>query len=546
MPSILGAFLSVIPSPIYGANVVNNNFLKALLKHSSFDEIHLFYDSLSLIRAERGVKELIKLSEEFSKLRLKNIISLPASLREVDYLAFHSGNPFWGKVSPLTGKSAIPLTGTAHTISYHFALNDLMFNLLNARPFDSIICTSSSQKKALQELLELISEKFTMLGIEARYEGRLDLIPLGVDTSLYRPRDKFDARTQIELPQDKLIILWVGRFSAYDKADLFPLLVVFKKVAEKHPDMVLVLAGDDKHRYGDKVKTLAGELGIADKVIFKLDPPVTSLPLLYSASDVFIAPSDSVQETFGLVVIEAMASGLPVVVSDWNGYKELVIHCEIGFKVPTYWARCDGMIRPVAPLTSWLVNHLYLAQSVCVDLGKMEEYLLALVENPELRSRMGEKAREHAVANYDWKTIVKRYEELWMELKEEAKRRGREVKRVVSFEPQYFRVFNHYPTEVLDEESQIKLTESGKKLLGGEGKTVEFYAEMRALLDPSVMEEIVTKLGETDGWVKVGEVADKIRETHGVPSEIVIFQIMWMMKYGVLESKKRGVNQDGS
>ena len=543
--SPLGAFLNVTSSSIYGANIANNRFLKALLKHSSLGEVHLFYDSLSLTKAEKEIKELIKVDREGFKLISKNITSLPILMKDIDYLAFHSGNPFLGKLSSLARGSAIPLTGTAHTISYHFVLNDLMFNVLNARPFDSIICTSSSQKKALQELLEFISERLTMLGIEARYEGRLDLIPLGVDTSLYRPRDKSDARTQIELPQDKLIILWVGRFSAYDKADLFPLLIVFKKVAEKHPDTVLVLAGDDKHRYGAKVKTLAGELGVADKVIFKLNPSMTSLLLLYSASDVFIAPSDSIQESFGLVVIEAMASGLPVVVSDWNGYKELVIHGETGFKVPTYWARCDRMISPVAPLTSWLINHLYLGQSVCVDLGRMEEYLLALVENPDLRSRMGEKAREHVVTNYDWKGVVKRYEELWMELKGEAKRRGREIKRVLSFEPQYFRVFNHYPTEVLDEESEIKLTESGKELLRGESKTVEFYAEMKALLDPGVMEEVVTKLGEIDRWVRIGEIADMIKETHGVPSEIVIFQIMWMMKYGVLETKKE-VNQDGS
>ena len=117
-----------------------------------------------------------------------------------------------------------------------------------------------------------------------------------------------------------------------------------------------------------------------------------------------------------------------------------------------------------------------------------------------------------------------------MELKEEAKRRRGEIKTMLSFEPQYFRVFNHYPTEVLDEESEIKLTESGKELLRGESKTVEFYAEMKALLDPNMMEEVVTKLGESDRWVKIGEITDMIKETQGVPSEIVIFQIMWMMK----------------
>jgi len=56
----LGAFLNVTSSSIYGANIANNRFLKALLKHSSLGEVHLFYDSLSLTKAEKEIKELIK------------------------------------------------------------------------------------------------------------------------------------------------------------------------------------------------------------------------------------------------------------------------------------------------------------------------------------------------------------------------------------------------------------------------------------------------------------------------------------------------------
>jgi glycosyltransferase involved in cell wall biosynthesis len=535
----LGALIGIgRSSAVYGANVANDNFVKALLKYSSFEEIDLFYDSSSLIHAEEELKDLIKRDGNASKLKLRNIIDLPSSFQKTDFLAFHQGNPFFGRIPRLIGERPIPITGTAHAISYHFVLNELLFNVLNARPFDSIVCTSLSQKKAMEELLKLISEGLDRIGAKAEYRGRLDLIPLGVDTSLYKPRDKLDSRSQAELPQEKLLILWIGRFSAYDKADLFPLLLVFKRLVERHKDLILVLAGDDKYGYSKKAKVFADEIGISDRLVIKTDPPFSSLPLLFSASDIFVAPSDSVQETFGLVVVEAMASGLPVVASDWNGYRDLVIHGETGFRVPTYWAKCDSAICSTASISSWLIDHLYLGQSICVDLGMMERYLLALIENPDLRAKMGGRGREHVVANYDWRVVVGRYEELWRDLKREAEGSKRGIGMGPLFEPQYFRTFRHYPTEILDETSEIRLTEEGKKLISGESKTFEFYAEMKALLDPEAMEEIAARISEADGWVKVGEISKEIEGTYGIPSEMAIYQMMWMMKYGILEPRK--------
>lgn len=57
--------------------------------------------------------------------------------------------------------------------------------------------------------------------------------------------------------------------------------------------------------------------------------------LLYRSSDVYFSPSDTVQESFGMSLTEAMACGLPLIVSDWNGYKDVLIHGITGFKVPT-------------------------------------------------------------------------------------------------------------------------------------------------------------------------------------------------------------------
>ena len=67
---------------------------------------------------------------------------------------------------------------------------------------------------------------------------------------------------------------------------------------------------------------------------------------VWHAADVFVSPSDNIQETFGLAVLEAMASGLPVVASDWDGYRDLVADGETGFLVPTAMVEGATSRRP--------------------------------------------------------------------------------------------------------------------------------------------------------------------------------------------------------
>ena len=73
--------------------------------------------------------------------------------------------------------------------------------------------------------------------------------------------------------------------------------------------------------------------------------------LLYSGADIFVSPGDNIQETFGLAVAEALAYGLPPVVSDWDGYRDLVTDGETGFLVrsvfPTDWGASSWLIARV-------------------------------------------------------------------------------------------------------------------------------------------------------------------------------------------------------
>ena len=70
-----------------------------------------------------------------------------------------------------------------------------------------------------------------------------------------------------------------------------------------------------------------------------------------------------------------MACGRPVVASDWDGYKELIVHGETGFKVRTDWADCLGELNQLAPVLYGDQEHLHVGQSVSVDMRQMVGYL---------------------------------------------------------------------------------------------------------------------------------------------------------------------------
>src|ERR1700676_1499624 len=107
---------------------------------------------------------------------------------------------------------------------------------------------------------------------------------------------------------------------------------------------------------------------------------------LLASADVLLSPSDSVQESFGLTPIEAMSSGLPQIVADWDGYRDTVVDGEPGFRVPTYWTDCSGDLRDTGTISGWTFDHLCLGQSVAIDISKMCERIQLLADNEDLRA----------------------------------------------------------------------------------------------------------------------------------------------------------------
>lgn len=176
-----------------------------------------------------------------------------------------------------------------------------------------VICCSRGMAAEVQRFLTVPADK-------------VEVIPNGVDPRRMRCRDsrreleRFRARWA--LPKDRLL-LFVGRLVREKGVPV--LLGAMPEVLAAHPQAKLVIAGGGGQ---DELRAQARALGLGERVAFAGFVPEEDLPRLYQVAEVAAFPS--LYEPFGIVALEAMASGTPVVTSDVGGFREVVRHEETG------------------------------------------------------------------------------------------------------------------------------------------------------------------------------------------------------------------------
>jgi hypothetical protein len=185
---------------------------------------------------------------------------------------------------------------------------------------------------------------------------------------------------------------------------------------------------------------------------------------IWSGADVFTLPVDNVQETFGLVPVEAMAAGLPVVMPDWNGFRDTVLHGETGMLIPTRMARPgtgDRIAERFADGTDDCVRYLSIVlQHTQIDLPAYTAALLTLARRPNLRRRMGQAGRKHVLAHFDWAAVIPQYLALAAELAERRKGAVPTTPRLASgpinpIEVDPFDLYAAYPTATLTPDTLV-------------------------------------------------------------------------------------------
>ena len=184
-------------------------------------------------------------------------------------------------------------------------------------------------KEFMQKCQHIIIPSESMKEILVRdygLEERYTVIPTGTNLEPYQRADGKTLRKEKGW-QDETILISVGRLAPEKNWET--LLHAFAKVYLEHPNLRLVLIGDGPAK--ESLQTLASELGIAEQVTFTGTIPFEEIPAYLKAADAFSFAS--VTETQGLVTIEAMAAGLPVVAVDGSGTRDIVEHGKQGYLV---------------------------------------------------------------------------------------------------------------------------------------------------------------------------------------------------------------------
>ena len=203
--------------------------------------------------------------------------------------------------------------------------------------------------------------------------GRVAVVPLGVDLEQFRPRSQAEARALLGIDPAERMVLAVGRIEPLKGFDI--LIRGIGQLSDRRNVVLSIIGGDDRaERELASLRAVAAEVGVTAHVRLLGPRPHEELSAYYNAADVVAVPS--FYESFGLVAVEAMASGVPVVASRVGGLSSTVADGRTGYLIP--W-RCP---EPFA------------------------EKIELLLRNEELRRALGRAAAER-MRTYSWAEVAR-------------------------------------------------------------------------------------------------------------------------------------------
>jgi glycosyltransferase involved in cell wall biosynthesis len=325
------------------------------------------------------------------------------------------------------GERRYSLCGITHTTASHAVMSTIA-NLLVApvRSWDAVICTSRAVRDSVRAILERQADYLgARLGARRFEPPQLPLIPLGVHCRDLQvdPERRREARGRFDIAGDDVAFLFLGRLSFHAKAHPQQMFSALERADKQGRKVHLILCGWFANEAIDKAFRDAAALLCPSIRLTVVDGRVPDNQVdAWSAADVFTSLSDNVQETFGLTPAEAMAAGLPCVVSDWNGYRDTVRDGVDGYRIPTVMpgagAGLDLAQRYDDDVDRYDMYCGHTSQAVAVDGVRLAEAYGRLINDAGLRRELGENARRRAQAEFDWSVVFARYRQLWSELDE--------------------------------------------------------------------------------------------------------------------------------
>ncbi|MEQ8398996.1 glycosyltransferase family 4 protein [Thalassobaculum sp.] len=533
---------------VFGMSVANFGLLRAVARHGGFEQIDVL--SNGEMTDDALVEGLLEGDHADTRLRAGSILDVSRPAASGTLLR---GTPDLGDLAwlrhQLVGDRSYSLVGLVHSLAPPAVRQNMgAASVAPIQPWDAMICTSPSVQQALgcmfDEWDEYLAERF---GGRKPPRPQLPLVPLGVDQAAIqaladRPGVRAELRDELGLAADDILVLWVGRLSFFEKAFPQPMFRAVEEAGRAVGRRVhFALAGwfptgaDGRAQYEQAARAHAPSTPIH----FIDGNDRQRLGALWAAADVFLSLVDNIQETFGITPIEAMSAGLPVVVSDWDGYRYTVRDGEQGFLIPTLLGPPGQLGRSMIArhtlrIDSYQAYAGSVAQHTAVHVGRAAGALAALIRSPELRRRMGEAGRARVKEAFDWPVIAGQVNELIDDLSAIRARAGDPSgrRRINPLKGDPFQDFVGFATEQMSEETRLSVRAGvGAAELARMG-TIDLDRAFAAWrMPPADCRAILAMIAGGDA-LTVGDVVARFPKPR---RHFVELTIVWMAKHGLID-----------
>ena len=529
--------------PLAGRRTAGQSFLGGYVRHVEADKLHCFGANEATLQqfrelvAGHGWTGAVEgyLQTQPGRFTDPGVIQVPGpSLADFAWTRRRAGQRHYS------------ICGITHTVSTRRIMEGL-FNGLSApvEAWDAIICTSKAVHDVVANELDE-AERYLAQRFQARRVPRpqLPIIPLGIDTAQFAPGDGDRARWRAEfsIPEDAIAVMTMGRLTYAEKLHPVPLLIALQKAARATgKPFVLLMVGWFGDEGTEKLhREMAAEFAPDVAVHFPDGKDEDLRYAIWAAADIFALPVDNIQETFGLAPVEAMAAGLPVVCSDWNGFKDTVEDGVTGIRVKTIMAPPGSGQAQANRFEDSQDNYLqYLVsvhQRTVVDVAEMAEAFSTLATGPDKRAAMGAAGRERARRLYDWSAIIPRYQALWGELNAI---RAREVPssprpqdapaNPAAMDP--FTLYRGYPTTSLTPASLIRADVAIDK---------DRVEQVMALTGAIAFKRMVTRSADVakiqnaifeHGPIRLADLEKGVK----APDHVLVSTVLWLAKFDMVQ-----------
>ena len=404
------------------------SLFQAWLTHLGDLPLHLSSNDPGFIRS---LKPLLLQAGHSGELRIHGLVD-PKPYAEIGGLFIPDPSiGSWARWRQSVGASCFSLIGQIHTLNTPAALGHLeALASETIHPWDAVICSSTAGRAVVESVFadreHQLQQRFGCHIPLPRPQLPVIPLPVPFDAMQEGLPGRVQAREALGIPAAAHVVVWLGRLSMLTKADPWPTYQILQRLALElsHPLWLIECGADDtpeQARHFQELRRLCPavrflRLGGAEPV-----DEATKFQAL-AAADLALSLVDNCQETFGLSVIEAMAAGLPVVATDWDGYRDSIRHGVDGFLVPCRWApgsqSCSfplGWQQQLKIMSFPLVSGA-LGQLVQLDAASAGSYLASLLHDPSMAKAMGQQGRKRAQQRFSGPVVMQQYAELFSDL----------------------------------------------------------------------------------------------------------------------------------